>query len=181
VRRWLLPALPLVVLAALAGLFAFYALKKADTRIEPDFTVGKPAPDMMLPYLEGGPPVSVLSEIKGPALVNIFASWCIPCAVEAPWLEKLHDQGVRIVGLDQGQKGARDPLEDINAFLARYGDPYAVIFNDEKAQAVIDYGATGVPETFVVDSRGMIVDKKTGPIETQADMDKLLASLRAAR
>jgi cytochrome c biogenesis protein CcmG/thiol:disulfide interchange protein DsbE len=177
VKRWLVAAIPLVVLIAVASLFAFYALKKADTRVEPDFTVGKPAPAMMLPYLEGGPPVALLSEIKGPALVNIFASWCVPCAVEAPYLETLRDKGIRIVGIDQGKEGMRDPPQEVAAFLARYGDPFAVILNDEKALAMVEFGATGVPETFVIDSHGKIVGKHTGPIGDPRDPEASAAAV----
>jgi cytochrome c biogenesis protein CcmG/thiol:disulfide interchange protein DsbE len=129
VKRWF-AVIPLAVLVLVAFLFAFFALTKPTTRVEPDFTVGKPALDMLLPHLEGGPPVSVLSEIKGPALVNLFGSWCIPCAAEAPFLADLQGQGIRIVGLDEGQRGEPDPQEDIAAFLRRFGNPYAVILSD---------------------------------------------------
>lgn len=180
-NKRLIAFLPLGALVALACLFAFYALKQKTTRIEPDFTVGKPAPAMMLSYLEGGPPMPVLADIKGPAVVNIFGSWCTGCVVETQYLKKLHDAGVRIIGLDQGQNGEADPPEDIAAFLKKYDNPYAVIFADPKGQALIDYGATGVPESFVVDSKGLITGKISKAVETQAEYERILALVKAAR
>lgn len=176
----LIPFLPLVALVLLGGLFAFFALPKNTTRIEPDFTVGKPASELMLPFLEGGPPVSLLAQIKGPALVNVFASWCAPCLQEAPFLGELHKQGVRIIGIDQGKGGVVDNPSDVADFLARGGDPFNVILADQKGQATIDFGATGLPETFVVDSRGMIVGKHTGPLGSEADVAALMTLLQKA-
>ena len=180
-KRWLIALLPLAAMVALACLFGFYALRKSSTRIEPDFTVGKPAPELMLPYLEGGPPVSLLAEIKGPALVNVFASWCPPCAQESPQLMALQRQGVRIIGIDEGKAGVKDKPQDVADFLTRWGNPFTVILTDEKAQATIDFGATGLPETCVVDSRGMIVGKHTGPLLNEADVTAMMTMLKAAR
>ena len=180
-KRWLIALTPLVVLALFAALFGLYALRKSTTRVEPDFTVGQPAPELMLPFLEGGPPVSLRAQIKGPALVNLFASWCATCAQESPFLMDLHKQGVRIIGVDEGQHGEVDPPDKLAAFLANYGDPYAAILVDQKAQATIDFGATGLPETFVVDSNGKIVGKHTGAISRPDDVAKLLGMLRSAR
>ncbi len=176
----LIPFAPIIVLLLLASLFAFFALRKSSTRIEPDFTVGKPAPELMLPYLEGGPPVSLLAQIKGPALVNLFASWCAPCLQEAPALAEFHRQGVRIIGVDEGKGGEADKPADVANFLARGGDPYTLILTDEKGRATIDFGATGLPETFVVDSHGMIVGKHTGPMVTPADVQDLMDKLKKA-
>jgi cytochrome c biogenesis protein CcmG/thiol:disulfide interchange protein DsbE len=148
--------------------------------VEPNFTVGQQAPELMLPFLEGGPPVSLRAQIKGPALVNLFGSWCVPCAQEAPFLMDLHKKGVRIIGIDEGQHGEADPPDKLAAFLRNYGDPYAVILVDEKSRAIIDFGATGVPETFVVDSTGKIVGKHlnlTSPDDV-AEMMRLLAAAR---
>lgn len=180
-RRWLIALLPLAVLALFAAVFGLYALRKSTTRVEPNFTVGQQAPELMLPFLEGGPPVSLRAQIKGPALVNLFASWCATCAQESPFLMDLHKKGVRIIGIDQGEHGEVDPPDKLAAFLKNYGDPYAVILVDQKAQATIDFGATGLPETFVVDSTGKIVDKHTGALAKPEDADRLLRALQAAR
>src|SRR5262249_49019097 len=111
----------------------------------------------MLPYLEGGPPVSLRGAIKGPALVNLFASSCEPCADEAPYLTSLQNKGVRIIGLDQ-----HDPDQGkVANFLTHFGDPFTTVLRDDDGAATLDFGATGIPETFVVDSKGVIIGKKT--------------------
>jgi cytochrome c biogenesis protein CcmG/thiol:disulfide interchange protein DsbE len=170
-----LTILPLAALILLASVFGFFALQKSSTRVEPDFTVGKPAPEIMAPFLEGGPPVALSEQIKGPALVNLFASWCAPCVVENPYLLELESRGVRIVGLAQ-----RDEPADTAQFLNRWGDPFAVILDDRDERGMIDFGATAVPETFVVDSSGVIVFKHTGPIENEAQMEEMYAAVQAA-
>lgn len=179
-KRWLLPTIPLLALVLLASLFFFYALKQQSTRIEPNATLGKPAPDLHLSYVEGGPPVSLLSQIDGPVLVNVFGSWCAPCAEESPALMAMQAKGARIIGIDEGQRGERDDPEALARFLTRYGDPYDVIFNDPGSLGSIGFGATGVPETFVVDSKGMIVDKHTGPIVAEEDMARMMQALASA-
>jgi cytochrome c biogenesis protein CcmG/thiol:disulfide interchange protein DsbE len=174
-KRWA-PFIPLVVLVLAVGLFGLYALRQSTTRIEPNATLGQPAPEVIAPFLEGGAPVKIREEIKGPALVNVFASWCAPCIVESPYLVEMKKRGVRIVGIAQ-----KDKPSNTVAFLERWGDPYAVIFDDRPGRATIEYGATGLPETFVVDSKGMIVGKHTGAVENEEDMNALLAKLQAAR
>lgn len=172
-KRWI-TFLPLAALILALGLFGLYALGR-DTRIEPNAMVGKPAPEISAPLLEGGPPVLLSTQIQGPALVNVFASWCAPCIIESPLLMDIKARGVRIVGLAQKD----EPAKTAN-FLTRWGDPFAVVLNDHTGRATIDFGATGLPETFVVDSKGMIVGKHTGPLETKAQVDALLAKLDAA-
>ena len=88
-----------------------------------------------------------------------------------------HQGEVPIVGIDQGKEGMRDPPQEVAAFLARYGDPFAVILNDEKALAMVEFGATGVPETFVIDSHGKIVGKHTGPIGDPRDPEASAAAV----
>lgn len=172
-KRWI-TFLPLAALVLAVGLFGLYALGRS-TRIEPDAMVGKPAPEIMAPLLEGGPPIALSTQIQGPALVNVFASWCGPCIVESPYLMDLKARGVRIIGIAQHDKPA-----DTAQFLSRWGDPFAVVLNDDAGRATIDFGATGLPETFVVDSKGMIVGKHTGGLENKAQVDALLAKLKAA-
>ena len=173
-KRWI-TLLPLAALVLAMALFGLFALGR-NTRIEPDAMVGKPAPELMAPRLEGGPPVARSTQIQGPALVNVFASWCAPCILESPYLMAIQAKGVRIVGIAQKDKPANTAQ-----FLTRWGDPFAVVLNDAKGRATIDFGATGLPETFVVDSRGIIVGKHTGPLENEAQVEALLAKLEAAR
>jgi cytochrome c biogenesis protein CcmG/thiol:disulfide interchange protein DsbE len=168
VTRWLTFA-PLAVLAALAVLFATYALRH-DPHVDPRARVGKPVPDLALPALEGGEPQRLRAlAAGGPVLVNFFASWCAPCAVEAPQLNALKAEGVRIVGV-----AYKDDPDATRAFLGRLGDPYAVRLVDRDGGAGIEFGVTGVPETYLVSAGGVILDKHTGPLEA-ADVDALAA------
>lgn len=169
--RWL-TILPLVVLVALGALFAFYGLKH-DPQVQPKALVGRPMPDLALPALEDGKPVQLSAlTAKGPVMVNFFASWCAPCEVEAPQLTALAAQGVRIVGISY-----KDAPSKTQVFLARVGDPYVQRLVDHDGRAGIEFGVTGVPETFLVGRDGVILDKHTGPI-TQADVERLAARLR---
>lgn len=172
-KRWI-TILPIFALVLALALFGFFALGR-DTRVEPNAMLDKPAPELMAPLLEGGPPVALSGQIQGPALVNLFASWCAPCAVESPYLLDLQKRGVRIIGVAQKDKPAATAQ-----FLTRWGDPFAVVLNDAKGRGTIDFGATGLPETFVIDSKGMIVGKHTGPLENQDQVDALLAKLARA-
>jgi cytochrome c biogenesis protein CcmG/thiol:disulfide interchange protein DsbE len=104
--------------------------------------------------------------------VNFFASWCAPCEVEHPVVKALAAKGVRIVGI-----AYKDSPDNAQAYLTRLGDPYAVRLVDRDGRAGIEFGVTGVPETFVVDTRGVILAKHTGPLTAQA-AKTLAAKLR---
>jgi cytochrome c biogenesis protein CcmG/thiol:disulfide interchange protein DsbE len=171
VIRWL-TILPLVVLAALAALFGLYALHH-DPKVQPHAMVGKPMPDLVLPALEDGKPVRLRDlAANGPVVVNFFASWCAPCEVEAPQLNALATQHVRIIGI-----AYKDAPPKTQAFLARLGDPYAQRLTDRDGRAGVEFGVTGVPETYLVGRDGVILDKHTGPLEA-ADVAMLAASAR---
>ena len=165
--RWLY-ILPLVVLAALATLFGVYGLHH-NPQVQPRALVGKPAPDLTLPALEDGQPVKLRAlAAQGPVLINFFASWCAPCEQEAPQLNALAAQHVRIVGI-----AYKDAPEKAAAFLGRLGDPFARRLVDRDGAAGIEFGVTGVPETYLVGRDGIILDKHTGPL--QADDVRSLA------
>jgi cytochrome c biogenesis protein CcmG, thiol:disulfide interchange protein DsbE len=161
VRRWLL-ALPLVVLVALAALFAGYALKH-DPRVDPAALVGKRAPPVSLATLDGGPAMPLTARVKGPFLVNFFASWCAPCRIEHPALMALKAQGVPIVGV-----AYKDKPEAARGFIEELGNPFTTIVLDLNGRAGVEYGASGVPETFVVGGDGRILAKHTGPLTPEA-------------
>lgn len=170
-KRWL-AFLPLVVLVGLGVLFAVFALNR-DPQVLPDAMVGKPMPNMALASLDDGREVK-LRELasEGPMLINFFASWCAPCRVEHPILVELKAGGVRMVGVAYKDK----PL-DSQDFLAQLGDPFAVRLTDQDGRAGIEFGVTGVPETFAVGRDGMILAKHSGPL-TPADAERLARLVR---
>ncbi len=110
-----------------------------------------------------------------PRLLNIFASWCIPCVGEAPVLSELKDKGVRIDAI-----AVRDTPDAVAAFLGRHGDPYQRIGADPNSEAQIAFGSSGVPETFVIDGRGVIRRQYIGPLTT-ANIPGVLEQLAEAR
>jgi cytochrome c biogenesis protein CcmG/thiol:disulfide interchange protein DsbE len=170
--RRILPFVPIVVLVALGVLFAGYGLHH-DPTVQPNALIGKPLPTQVLPTLTGGPPARVSTALNGrPGLINVFGSWCGPCALEGPQLMRLKQQGVALVGVSWMDKPG-----DTQAFLDRVGDPFQTVLVGTDDSAV-EFGITGAPETFVVDAKGMVVDKRVGPI-TDADVPVLLKKLKA--
>ena len=159
---------PALVLGALVLLFGVYALHH-DPQVVPRAMVGQAAPSDALPDLDGAPAQPIRAALKGTTLVNFFASWCVPCAEETPALAALKAEGVRIVGVAWKDQPART-----RAFLVRYGDPYQTVFVDADGRAGIDFGVTGVPETYLVGADGRILDKQATPL-TAADAQALVA------
>ena len=145
----------------------------------PSVLIGKPAPDFSLPALAGaGVPGLSRADLDGQlTLVNIFASWCVPCRQEHPVLEKMaKDSRIRLVGIDY-----KDKPENALALLNELGNPYAAIGVDASGRTFIDWGAYGVPETYLVGADGIIAKKYIGPLtdETVAkdlmpEIDKML-------
>lgn len=169
--RWLAFA-PLAVLLALAGLFGLYALQR-DPQVQPHALVGRPAPAVVLPDLVAGRPTALRDlAAEGPVLVNVFASWCAPCEIEHPVLMGLKGQPVRLVGI-----AYKDAPQNSRAFLARLGDPFAVVLVDRDGRAGVDFGVTGVPETYLVAKGGEVLAKHTGPLSA----DQARALIRQAR
>jgi cytochrome c biogenesis protein CcmG/thiol:disulfide interchange protein DsbE len=169
-RRWL-AALPLLALVALGVLFAGYALHR-NPQVQPQAMVGKRVPDLTLPDLETGAPTVLTDTLQGSTLVNFFASWCAPCELEHPQLMAMKAGGVRIVGV-----AYKDAPDDSRAFLGRLGDPFAARLIDHEGQAGVEFGLTGVPETYLVSGGGVIIAKHTGPLTPQA-AEALLAKGR---
>ncbi len=164
-RSWLV-ALPLVVFALLAGLF-WFRLGAGDPSRIPSALIGRPAPQTNLPALQGlmadGTQVQGLdpASFKGQvSVVNVWASWCVPCHDEAPLLLQLaQDKRIRVVGINY-----KDADDNARRFLGRYGNPFNAVGVDANGRAAIEWGVYGVPETFVIGRDGTIVYKLIGPI-----------------
>jgi len=163
---------PIMAFAALVIVFGAYALHH-NPQVIPRATVGSVAPNDALPNLDGAAPTPLHAALKGTTLVNFFASWCVPCAAEAPTLAALKAEGVKIVGV-----AWKDDPAKTREFLARYGDPYQTIFVDQQGRAGIDFGVTGVPETYLIDAQGRIVDKEAQPL-TPSEAETLLSKAPA--
>ncbi|MFZ3485201.1 DsbE family thiol:disulfide interchange protein [Sphingomonas sp. 3-13AW] len=173
-RRWLLWA-PLAAFAVLAGLVA-YNLRPTDTTIRSRL-VGKPLPEFSLPAsVSGKAGLSDAAFRDGkPKLLNVFASWCVPCVAEAPKLLRLKEAGADIRAV-----AIRDRSADVQRFLAENGDPYAAVGDDPTSQVQLALGSSGVPETFVIDGKGIIRAQHIGDIRDD-DVPALLRALEQAR
>ena len=179
---WLM-ALPLLAFAGLAAIF-WFRLGSGDPSRIPSALIGRPAPQTTLPALQGlvsnGTQVPGLdpSVFKGKvSVVNVWASWCVPCHDEAPLLTELgHDSGLQIVGINY-----KDSPDNARRFLGRYGNPFGIVGVDANGRASIEWGVYGVPETFIVGREGTIVYKLVGPVTRdnintvlKAEIDKAL-------
>ncbi|WP_338608438.1 DsbE family thiol:disulfide interchange protein [Pelagibacterium nitratireducens] len=172
-----LAVLPLIVLAALLGVFA--SQMGRSTSFVPSALIDKPVPQFNLASVEGhGQPGFSAADLagNGVVIVNVFASWCVPCRAEHPFLMELANEPVEIYGLNYD-----DPAENARAFLAELGNPYDRIGADRDRRVGIEWGVYGVPETFVVDNDGVIRFKHVGPIDQESYQNTLLPAIEAAR
>lgn len=167
---------PLILLALILAALVWRLTTPTDTRVQSKLE-GKPVPAFALPAaLPDKPALGSADLATGkPRLVNIFASWCVPCIGEMRVLQELKARGVAIDGI-----AVRDTPEDIANFLASNGDPYARIGSDAQSQVQIALGSSGVPESFIVDGRGVIRYQHIGSIEP-GDVPMILGKLEQAR
>jgi cytochrome c biogenesis protein CcmG/thiol:disulfide interchange protein DsbE len=173
-RSWLM-ALPLLGFIALAAIF-WFRLGSGDPSRIPSALLGHPAPQTALPPLQG----LVIGDSQVPGLdpavfkgkvsvVNVWASWCVPCHEEAPLLTELgKDKRLQLIGINY-----KDAPDNARRFLGRYGNPFGIVGVDGNGRAAIEWGVYGVPETFVVGREGTIVYKMVGPL-TPENIDAVL-------
>ncbi|WP_340586347.1 redoxin family protein [Erythrobacter alti] len=167
-----------IIVALAASLFALFAYQLSQPK--DDFVrsamVGQPLPQFDLePAFEGRPGLATSDFTNGePQLLNLFGSWCIPCRIEAPQLEALERAGATVNAI-----ALRDHSEDVARFLEVYGNPFARIGSDDISETQFALGASGVPETFVIDGSGRITYQHIG-IVTEQDVPLLLDELRRA-
>lgn len=166
---------PLALFAFFAGLAAYMLTQDKDEFVE-SAMIGQPLPAFNLPPAVEGLPGAAKSDFTGkPKLLNVWASWCVPCIAEAPQLDALQKQGVEIIGI-----AIRDRPEAVANFLGKYGNPYSRIGSDKISEVQLAIGSSGVPETFVIDAKGVIRYQKIGDIRPE-DVPTLLAELEKAR
>ena len=181
-KRNLLVMLPLVAFLALAGLF-LYRLGAGDPSKLPSALIGRQAPSIDLPALEGvtrdGKPVPGLNNATFAGkvtLVNVWASWCVPCHDEAPLLDQMaKDTRFQIAGINY-----KDAPDNARRFLNRYGNPFTAAGADGNGRASIDWGVYGVPETFLIGRDGAIAYKLVGPITAENLAKALMPEIEKA-
>jgi cytochrome c biogenesis protein CcmG, thiol:disulfide interchange protein DsbE len=168
--------LPLLILIAIVGALAWRLSSRPDEKITSKM-VGQPVPAFTLSAATAGKPALSSTDLATgqPRLINVFASWCVPCIAEAPLLTDLKRQGVPVDAI-----AIRDRPEDVAEFLARHGDPFERIGADPQSQVQLALGSSGVPETFIVDGRGIIRYQHMGPIEP-GDLPKIMREWQAAK
>ena len=173
-KRVLLFALPLLAFLALAALFLSRLGENSDAL--PTALAGKPMPAFSLPTLDGA--VASERDLRGPLLLNVWATWCPSCYEEHPYLLELAQQGVAIVGLNY-----KDDVPAAREFLAGRGSPYRTVLVDADGRLGLDLGVYGAPETFVIDAQGRILHRVTGvltPVNFASEIAPLLAMPAAA-
>jgi DsbE subfamily thiol:disulfide oxidoreductase len=163
----LLYLLPIAVFALLVGLFAgrlILITHGEAPELVPSAMIGKPAPVFDL-----HPGFKTSDLIGKVTLINFFASWCVPCRAEQPLLAALAGKGAILAGIDY-----KDRSEALDAWLKESGNPYDILAHDRNGRTAIDFGVYGVPETYLVDKKGIIRFKVTGPLTPEIIQKELL-------
>jgi len=175
-KRRLVLWVPLAVFLIFVTMVAIGLYAPSDRQIRSRM-IGKAAPEFTLPAMVAGRPgLSSADLARGqPRVVNVFASWCIPCIAEAPHLLELSRKGIPIDAI-----AIRDRPEDVAAFLAKWGDPYQRIGSDLDSRVQLAFGSSGVPETFIVDGRGIIRYQHIGDIRPEM-IPEILQAYEAAK
>ena len=176
-RRWL-AILPLLVFMALAGVFLAQLLSGRDNSTVPSALIGQPAPDTPLPALAGVDlPAFDPARFAGQVtLVNVWASWCVPCRQEHPVLMEVAKDGrVGIFGLNY-----KDKPDNARRFLAELGNPYSALGTDESGRVAIEWGVYGIPETFLIGKDGRIAWKHVGPFDPENVATVLIPEIEKA-
>jgi cytochrome c biogenesis protein CcmG/thiol:disulfide interchange protein DsbE len=181
--RYALALLPLAIFGGLAAIFWSQLDSGRDISEIPSALIGTKAPSLEMPPLEGaslsGGPMPPLTDasIKGKlTLVNIWASWCIPCREENPIiLELAKDPRLQVVGINY-----KDKTENALSFLGELGNPFSAIGVDPRGKAAIDWGVYGIPESYLVGADGTILYKRVGPFDERSLKEGLYPAIEKA-
>ncbi|MDW9842088.1 DsbE family thiol:disulfide interchange protein [Sinorhizobium meliloti WSM1022] len=182
--RYLMAALPLLIFAVLALIFWSQLNSGRDVSEIPSALIGTKAPMLAMPPLEGaatppGEPMPALDDaaVKGKlTLVNVWASWCVPCRQEHPIiLELSKDPRLNVVGINY-----KDRNENALRFLGELGNPFSAIGVDPNGKAAIDWGVYGIPESFLVAADGTILYKRAGPFDEKSLREGLMPAIEKA-
>ena len=170
--------LPIIFFLALAAIFASQLLSGKDTSVLPSALIGKPAPATDLPSLDPAALTGLKSSdfIGRVTVLNVFASWCVPCREEHPVLiEFAKDKSFTLVGFNY-----KDAPENAARFLAELGNPYTTIGTDISGRAGIEWGVYGVPETYIISKDGTILYKHVGPLDSGSISKELMPVIKKA-
>lgn len=153
--------LPIIIFGAICLLFALLIWQKPESKGLPSPLIGQSFPAIELSSLAIKDKVQLNKNVYGRVtIINIFASWCVPCLAEHPlWVDILKQPDVQLIGI-----AWRDKPERVNAWLNKHGNPYSQTFIDEAGNATVDIGITGVPETYILDKKGVIRMKFSAPL-----------------
>jgi cytochrome c biogenesis protein CcmG/thiol:disulfide interchange protein DsbE len=170
-RRGHLFLIPLVLFVAIGGFLALGLTRDPGTL--PSTLIGRPAPSFSLPPVEGRDQAGFSRADLGgqPMLVNIFASWCVPCRIEHPVITRLAELGVPVNAINY-----KDDPAKATAFLKELGDPFRKVGADRTGRTAIEWGVYGVPETFVIDKQGNVAYKHVGPMQPR-DLERTILPL----
>lgn len=171
----LIYVIPVIIFGGLAALL-YIGLFQGPPSELPSPLVGKPAPGITLPALDSESQQFSRAELGNghPVIVNFWASWCAPCRLEHAALQQLAAQkGIMIYGVDY-----KDKPENARAFLTELGNPFGKIDQDQEGRVSIDWGVTGVPETFVVDGKGIVRVHYAGPLDDDIINRLILPAIR---
>src|SRR5687767_7124727 len=176
--RRLVFLLPVAIVAVLVAIFWIGLDPNRDKSALPSALVGNPAPAVDLPALVDGAPRLTLASYKGQLVaINFFASWCLPCRAEHPLLQQITAEfGVPVIGV-----AWKDKPDAARAFLQELGDPYVATGADRNGRTGIDFGITGVPETFLVGADGTVVYRFAGALSPEGLREQLAPAIAEAK
>jgi len=178
--RRILLILPVVLFTILIGVLAVLTLQTQDGRdpsLIPSALLGKSAPEVNLPAVDGDIPGGFAgTDLRGRVtMVNVFASWCVPCLAEHPLITRLAADGLPVYAINH-----RDTVPEASKWLKIHGNPFTAVGFDPDGRASVEWGVTGVPETYIINAEGIVTFKHAGPITAKVLKDKILPELRKA-